>query len=369
MIAAQGWKLETPSASFSQQATMKDGTLRTVVTNTGGGLDLAEMPSPHCLDHGVRIRVSFVGICGSDLHYAATGKNGNYVVTAPMILGHEIVGVVDEIGRAVQTDCAIGDRVAVHPAWPCPTPGDVTPLHPYHLDRSGTYLGSASTIPHTDGGLAEYLLVRPDQLRKIPDGLPLSRAVLAEPLAVALHAVNRAGNAVDKGHALVIGAGPIGILTLAALQFRGAAKVDVSDLHESPLKLAALVGAHGTYNISQGNTPATDSYEVVIEASGSVAGLRNALEAVRRGGTIIQLGILPSGDLPVEASTIVAKEITYAGSQRFLGELDESLELLTHRPDLSTIISHTIPLEESVRAFDLATDSAVSSKVVIRINE
>ncbi len=343
--------------------------MRAVITDTGGGLVQIDMPLPRCPENGIRLRVAFVGICGSDLHYAASGKNGRYVVTGPMVLGHELVGVVDEIGSQAHTDCVVGDRVAVHPAWPCPAPGDVAPRRPYHLDSSGTYLGSASTTPHTDGGLAEYLIVEADQLRKLPEHLPLSRAVLAEPLAVALHGVNRAGEAVENAHALVIGAGPIGILTVAALQLRGAAKVDISDLHDSPLELAARIGAHDTYNVSQAEVPANESYDIVIEASGSTAGLTVALRSVRRGGTVVQLGILPSGKLPIEASMIVAKEITFAGSQRFLGELDEALELLTHHPDLAAVISHTIPLEESQRAFELAADSSASSKVVISIKE
>lgn len=130
-----------------------------------------------------------------------------------------------------------------------------------------SFLGSASTLPHTNGGLAHLVAVRPEQLRLVPEGLPPARAVLAEPLAVVLHALGRLPVPVAGRRVLVCGAGPIGLLTALCLKSRGATEVTLTDLHRRPLDLALELGADHAVQVP-GETPTADEYDIVIEATG-----------------------------------------------------------------------------------------------------
>ena len=139
--------------------------------------------------------------------------------------------------------------------------------------RAARYLGSAAHFPHVEGGFTGQLVVPAGQVRVLPVGLSLDRAVLAEPLSVALHAVRRAGDVRDK-RVLVTGAGPIGCLVVAALRHAGAAEVDVSDLLSQPIKMAELVGATSTVRADRLDDPAwPDDVDMAVEASGAPAGL------------------------------------------------------------------------------------------------
>ncbi|MGO2659980.1 zinc-binding dehydrogenase [Mycetocola reblochoni] len=342
--------------------------MKTVYAVTGGGLHLGEAPIPATEPGQVRVRVVYGGICGSDLHYAAHGRNGIYTIEQPLVLGHEIVGIVDAVADDVSDRAVPGQRVAIHPATPTPAPGsrDGAGLR---LAYGGSYLGSASTTPHTAGGFAEYLIVRPEQLRILPDGLPLRRAALAEPLAVALHAVALAGEDLVGARVLVAGAGPIGSLVVAVLSARGVTDITVTDLQAAPLETARAVGAARTVLIGTDQAPATDSVDVVIESSGSPRSLASALDWVRRGGTIVQLGLLPAGELSIPLAALVSKEITLQGSQRFDIELDEAVDLLADAARIGAVVSHVLPVDDAVQAFDIAADSAASAKVLLRFGD
>jgi L-idonate 5-dehydrogenase len=296
--------------------------MRAVVAHGAKDLRIDDVPSPVPGDDGVVVRVAFGGICGSDLHYHQDGRNGIYDLQEPLILGHEIVGTVAEVGPAADRPLSIGTRVAIHPARPTPLPG-AHQARGLHLAIDGSYLGSASTSPHTQGGFAEFIRVRPEQLRPLPDTLPLRRATLAEPLAVAVHGIDRVAGGVAGSRVLVSGAGPIGCLAAAVLRLRGASEIVATDLHPFPLAIASAVGASSTVLLGDDPAPGPESFDVVIEASGSPRAFEAALTAVRRGGTVVQLGMLPSGPLEVPLAVLVSHEVTLHGSQRFEIELDD----------------------------------------------
>ncbi|EFL27881.1 L-idonate 5-dehydrogenase [Streptomyces himastatinicus ATCC 53653] len=252
--------------------------MKAVVVHGPGDLRVDALPDLQVAPDRVAVRIVYGGICGSDLHYAADGRNGPYTVTEPLVLGHEVVGVVARSGRDVRDDApAVGTRVALHPATPC-APPDATGATGLHLRPGGTYLGSASTQPHTQGGFVELLEVLPGQLRPLPDGLPLRRAVLAEPLAVALHGVTQLGERVRGARVLVSGAGPIGALAIAGLRHAGAAGIVAADLQDFPLTVAAAVGAGETVNLSAGDSVPESSFDVVVEAAGGRALARHRVE-------------------------------------------------------------------------------------------
>jgi L-idonate 5-dehydrogenase len=137
-----------------------------------GDLRVEDRPLGPLPPAAVRVRVVYGGICGSDSHYAADGRNGDFVVREPLVLGHEVVGVVDSVGPEARAPLGAGSRVAIHPGTPCPEPG--AGPRGLHLADGARYLGSAASTPHTQGAFVEYLDVRADQLRPLPDGLPAS---------------------------------------------------------------------------------------------------------------------------------------------------------------------------------------------------
>jgi L-idonate 5-dehydrogenase len=305
------------------------------------------------------VRPLFGGICGSDLHYYADGKVGAFALRQPLVLGHEVVAeVVDDPSGRFRA----GERVAVHPATAdgdCP---ECRAGHP-NVCRHGRYLGSAATMPHTQGAFAELVALRPDQLRPLPDDLPALRAVLAEPLAVALHAI-RLAEGVEGGRVLVSGAGPIGLLAAGAALALGAASVTVTDLLEHPLATAARLGATSTIDLTRGEVEA-EGADVVLEASGAPAAVSAALAAVARRGTVVQIGMLPGEARPVALAPLIAKEATLRGTFRFDTELDEAVRMLAEHPELDAVISHTFPFAEALPAFEVAADPGRSSKVVL----
>lgn len=310
----------------------------------------------------VVVRPVVGGICGSDLHYVASGRVGAFAIQEPLVLGHEVVGIVESGG-----DDAFprGTRVAVHPATPdasCPECRAGVP----NVCRHGRYLGSAATFPHTQGGFAERIAVRPDQLRRIPDELPLHRAVLAEPLAVGLHAINRAGG-VRGRRVLVTGGGPIGLLAAGAAVVLGAAFVTVTDLLPRPLQIAEQLGAGRTIDLRDASVP-DESADVVLEASGSPAAVSAAAAAAVRRGLVIQIGMLPGEPRPIALAPLIAKEVALLGSFRFDSELDAALAMLGQHQVLERVVSHRFSVDEVHEAFAVAADPAISSKVVLDLS-
>ena len=256
--------------------------------------------------------------------------------------------------------------VAIHPATPCGTcPECLAGVR--NVCRNARYFGSAASFPHTQGGFSEYMIVRQDQIRMLPDTLPLSRAVLAEPLAVGLHALNRAGG-VAGAKVLVGGSGPIGILAAGAAKAAGAAEVWTTDLLDHPLKIALDVGVDHTVRIGSDTLP--DQYfDVAIEASGASVAVGATLAAVRRRGVVVQLGMFPPGPRPAELSALVAKEIDYRGAFRFDTEFDESIALLAGSTALDPVITHSFDLADAVAAMDVSAEPAISGKVVLRLSD
>ncbi|MGF3057417.1 zinc-binding dehydrogenase [Microbacterium sp. YY-01] len=355
------------TASPSHSPVTSHSPVRAIVAHGAGDLRVDQHPLPQPGPGEVRVRIAFGGICGSDLHYAATGRNGIYEIREPLTLGHEVVGTVDGYGPGASGTYPPGTPVAIHPATPTPAPG-ASRGSGLNLAVGGSYLGSASTTPHTHGGFTDALIVTEAQLRPLPTGLDLRRAVLTEPLAVAIHAVGLIEEQVGGSRVLVSGCGPIGALAVAALRHAGAAHITACDLHRMPLDIATRVGANQTIQLGTDPAPESDSYDIVVEAAGVVPSLTTALNSVRRGGTIVQLGMLPPGELAVALAAVVSKEVRLQGTQRFDSEFDEALAMLAVDPTIEEVISHEFDADDAAEAFRAAADSARSGKVIVRMN-
>jgi L-idonate 5-dehydrogenase len=337
--------------------------MKALVVHGPGDLRFDDLPQPEAHVGQVLVRNTHGGICGSDLHYYRHGAVGAFTLKEPLVLGHEVVGRVEHDPSGALPS---GTPVAIHPATPCGKCPECS-AQVRNVCRNARYFGSAASFPHTQGGFSELMVVRQDQLRVLPDTLPLSRAVLAEPLAVGLHAIGRAGG-VAGAKVLIGGSGPIGVLAAGAAKAAGADEVWTTDLLDHPLKIARNVGVDHTVLIGSDTLP--DQYfDVAIEASGASVAVGATLAAVRRRGIMVQLGMFPPGPRPAELSALVAKEIDYRGAFRFDTEFDESIALLAASTSLNPVITHTFDLLDAVEAMDVAADPAVSGKVVLRLSE
>ncbi|MEU9468781.1 L-idonate 5-dehydrogenase [Streptomyces avermitilis] len=328
-----------------------------------GDLRVDELPEPAAGPGQALVAVRYGGVCGSDLHYWRHGGVGDFRLREPMVLGHEVVGTVLSYGPGAAGP-APGTAVAVHPATPCGVCPECADGRA-NVCRDTHYLGSAARVPHVQGGFAARVAVPAAQLRALPEGLDPRRAALAEPLSVALHAVRRAGPVAGR-QVLVTGAGPIGCLVVAAAKAAGAGRVTVTDLLPRALSYAAGVGAD---DVVRADDPADagwpDSVDVAVEASGVAAGLDTCLRLVRRGGVVVQLGMLPPGQTPFAGNLVVSREIELRGAFRFADEFDEALTLLAREPAFDSLISAVVPLGQAESAFALAADRGEACKVLL----
>ena len=323
-----------------------------------------------------RVRVAAGGICGSDLSYFNKGGVGDFRVREPLTLGHEVSGTVAELAPSpdwpVSPLVSVGTRVAINPSRPC--------LHCRYcragrgnLCRNMRFLGSAALTPHVQGAFSEHVVVRADQCVPVPAEMDFRVAACAEPLAVALHAVSRAGTLTGR-QVLVAGAGPIGLLCLAAARHAGAACVTVTDLFDRPLGIAGSMGAGDAVNVRtepdrlEQAAQAIGGFDVAFEATGAAASVAGMPSLMAPGGRIVQLGMLPPGTVPLPVNLLMAREIDLVGSFRFHGAFDVAVAALAGgRIDVAPILSAPVPLADANEAFALAGDRNRSIKVHLAI--
>jgi L-idonate 5-dehydrogenase len=316
----------------------------------------------------VRIAFGAGGVCGSDMHYYRHARTGDFIVTSPFVLGHEISGTIAAI-NAANHGLKIGDRVAINPSRWCGACPNC--LHgKLNLCENIFFMGSASKTPHMQGGFSSLFDAIPAQCVKIPDHVSFQAAALGEPLAVCLHAVARAGNVSGK-RGLVLGAGPIGLLTMLVAMRAGMTTLAVADIAAAPLDFASRLGATSVINIADAaqavsSIAAHGPFDVVFEASGSPAGVASAIMAVKRGGTVVQIGNLPGGNIPVPANAIMSKELDFFGTFRFGNEFDTAIALISSgEVDVTSIVTAQMPLAQAPDAVRLALDRSQSMKVII----
>ena len=333
-------------------------TMRAFVIDGKLDASVQSLPIPEPQVDEVRIRIAYVGVCGSDLHYYFDGANGAFVVKEPLIPGHELSGTID---LDPSGEFASGTAVTVHPGrFGISEPGIEDKRH---LWPGGSYLGSASTWPHTQGAMSDYLLVKKFMVRALPAGLSLKDAALAEPLGVAVHAANVYGDLAGK-KVLVSGSGPIGLLVAALAHYNGAAEVTSTDVLTGPLERAKSMGADKTIQITSEALP-ENYYDVVFECSASPIAVSSAFVAVRRAGTVIQVGILGAGPQPIAIAALVSKEITLKGAFRFNNEVEDAVKLLLQSDKFALCITHILKPDDAVEAFEIAKNSQISGKVLI----
>ena len=336
-------------------------------------LRLETRPLPELKPGMVRLRVRRVGICGSDMHYYADGYIGVFIPSQPFVMGHELTADVAAVADDV-TAPAVGARVTVNPARACGFCAYCKGGRG-NLCRRTIMLGSASTKPPTDGAMAQYVTVRADQCHVLPAAMDDGVGAMMEPLAVALHAVQRAG-AVSGKTALVTGGGQIGLLALLVARAFGATPVALSDVVAARRQVARDMGAEAVLDPTAPNLAEQvqaltgDGFDVVIEASGAPPALRQAFDLVRPGGVIVQVGSPGKADVPLPANQLMIREIQYRGSFRYTNVYDEAIRLVTAgRVKVQPLISRVFPLAEVGAAMAQAFDKDRVIKVQLAINQ
>jgi L-idonate 5-dehydrogenase len=237
------------------------------------------------------------------------------------------------------------------------------------------FLGSAARFPHVQGGFAQHLVLRRDQIIPVPDHTDLLKLSVAEPLSVGLHAVTRAGAVLGK-RVLVTGSGPIGLLTARSARHAGAEEVVATDIADRPLEVARDdMGASATVNVAT-QPEGLEKYaleggyfDVAFEASGSAAALQSIFKVIRRGGRIVQVGMLPAGTAAVPVNVLQSREIELIGAFRAHDEFRLAVRLIVSGIiDVAPILSGTYPLAQAVTALELAGDRTRYVKLHLALN-
>jgi L-idonate 5-dehydrogenase len=313
----------------------------------------------------VRIRFGAGGICGSDLHYYHHGGVGDFRLREPMVLGPEVAGV--DVTRVKP-----GDHVAVDPSRPCQRCEDCLAGRS-NLCANMRFFGSAARFPHVQGAFVEFFKVADFQCHVVSPNVPFHLAACAEPLSVALHAVARAG-ALVGARVLVTGSGPIGALIVAAAKLAGASQITVTDLVDEPLEVSRKLGATEVLNVaSQADRLAElesgrGVFDISIEASGNARGLETCILAIRPGGRVVQVGLMPPGLAQAPINRIISKELEFVGTFRFHREFAWAVDAIqSGRINLEPLLTAQFGFRDAVTAFELAGDRRRAMKVSLRL--
>ncbi|KZV76907.1 GroES-like protein [Peniophora sp. CONT] len=342
-----------------------------------------------------QVAVQATGLCGSDLHYYMHGRNGDFALQAPLVLGHEAAGIVTAVGSGV-TDLTVGQRVAIEAGIMCKK-CDYCSKGRYNLCKELRFASSAKTFPHLDGTLQERMNHPAHVLHPLPDSCTFEQAALAEPLSVILHAARRAQ--LEAGQTvLVYGAGAIGLLACALAKARGARRVVVVDINQARLSFAQENGfAQQTFCLPAAARPKTpeeqlqrakesgelileafkeaDGFDCIFECTGAEPCIQMAIHTAITGGKLMLIGMgTRSTTLPLSAAAL--REVDIQGSFRYANTYPEALELLGSGKlaNLDKLVTHRFSLADTAKAFDLLSKGVdeqgqMALKVVIGSSE
>jgi L-iditol 2-dehydrogenase len=317
-------------------------------------MKLLDVPDPQIhRPHDVLLKLGAVGVCGSDIHYYATGRIGSLMVEYPFTVGHECAGTVVEVGEAV-TRVRAGSRVAIEPAMVCGT-CDQCRAGRENTCRHNRFLGCPG---QAEGSLSEYIVMPEENCFPITDDLGMGAATVSEPLAIAIYAVRQSG--LKPGTKIgILGMGPIGRTVLIAARHAGASAVYGTDRIDERCAAAQQAGASWIGNPDRGNVVAEIlereplGLDIVYECCGQQKALDQALDLLRPGGTLMLIGIPELDRVSLASDKMRRKELTLKNVRRQRGCVEAALELIDQRrAEIDALITHRFAFGQTDAAFD-----------------
>ena len=343
--------------------------MKTAVMKAIGKIELEEREIPQLKEGEVLIKIGYVGICGSDVHYFETGAIGDFVVKPPFVLGHEAAGTVVALGEGVDS-LKIGDRVAMEPGKTCG-----------HCEfcRTGRYnlcpdVQFFATPPY-DGVFQEYVAYDASMCFRLPDNVSLMEGALIEPLAVGFHAANQGGAHIGQ-KAVVFGSGCIGLMCLMALKAEGVTEVYVVDVIDKRLEKAMELGAAGVINSSKEDAEErimelAGGYgvDLAIDTAGADVTINQGIRMVKLGGTIVCVGYSRSGKVTLDMSVALNKEITFRTVFRYRHIYPMAITAVSSGLiNLRNVVTDTFTLDEIQEAMVKSVNDKVNIvKAVIEV--
>jgi L-iditol 2-dehydrogenase len=322
-------------------------------------IELREVDVPVPQQGQVLVRVTAVGVCGSDTHFYETGAIGDIVVRGPIVLGHETGGEIVAVGDGVDP-ARVGTRVAVEPQTPCRR-CDYCKRGDYHLCPDVRFYGAWPV----DGSFSEYALVDDDFAHAIPDTMTDEQAALVEPVSVAVHAA-RFGGVTVGSRVLVTGAGPIGVLNAQVARAFGATEVVISDPVAHRREFALGHGADVALDPATADlSDYAERFDVYIDASGNGPAILSALPTIRRGGTAVLVGMgVDSLDVPI--AMLQHREIRLIGTFRYVNTWPAAIQLVASGAiDASPLVTGRYGLHDVEKALLKASTDPTAIKTMV----
>ncbi|KAM9408996.1 sorbitol dehydrogenase-like [Pholidichthys leucotaenia] len=334
-------------------------------------LRLEDRPIPEPGPNEVLLQMHSVGICGSDVHYWKNGRIGDFVLTKPMVLGHEASGRVVKVGSGVK-HLKVGDRVAIEPG---------VPREMDEFFKNGRYNLSPSIFfcatPPDDGNISRYYKHRANFCYKLPDNVTFEEGALIEPLSVGIHACRRAGVTLGST-VLICGAGPIGLVSLLVAKAMGAALVIITDLDPDRLAIAKDLGADFQLTVKKEDGPQQLAKsvqdilgvqpQITIECTGAESCIQTAIYATRSGGVVVLVGLGPEM-VSVPLVNAAIREVDIRGVFRYCNTWPMAIAMLASgKVNVKPLVTHRFPLEQAVEAFEI-THQHVGIKVMIKCDK
>ena len=332
-------------------------TMSASVLVEAGRLELQQRPTPQPAPDEVLVRVSSVGVCGSDVHFYHDGRLGDWVANDPLVLGHESGGTIVAVGSEVPSS-RVGERVSIEPQHPSPSSAE-TLRGDYHLDPHMRFYA----IPGTDGAFQEYVTIQSHFAHRVPDGVSDHAAALMEPLSVAIAAARKAAFA-PGGRVLITGAGPVGVATVQVARAYGVTDIVVSDIAQERRERALQFGATAVFDPLATDAGDLDPVDAFVDASGAAAAVRSGIQALRPSGRAVLVGMgLPEVPLPI--TTIQNRELVVTGVFRYANTWPTAVRLVAAGlVDLDAMVTGAFALDETQQALDSAADPTTLKSVV-----
>ena len=346
-----------------------EGTMRVAIMEGIGKMGFTQRPIPTPKEDEVLVKLEYVGICGSDLHYYEKGAIGDFVVEPPFVLGHEPGGTVVEVGSKV-SHLKVGDRVALEPGKTCGR---------CKYCRQGKYNLCPDVVffatPPVDGVFQEYVAHEADLCFKLPENVSTLEGALIEPLAVGFHAAIQ-GDAHLGQKAVVMGAGCIGLVSMMALKAEGVSRVYVVDVMQKRLDKALELGADGVINGKDEDAVQAvlrltngEGCDLAIETAGTEITTRQTIHMTKKGATIVLVGYSKSGEMTLPMSLALDKELTFKTVFRYRHIYPMAIDAVASgKVNLKGIVTDVFDFDDIQNAMDRSiADKANIVKAVVRI--